>query len=126
MGRTLHPAERRVNGFGDAGIYRRGLTAARPAVSWARRARTRPPLWPSSPTECAAARGAPMVRRRGRNRRRRIVPSQPEAEAVEQAFRLVELCMKGFQRAARQLANLRLVRAKRRDRALTMKPFKAD
>ena len=36
----------------------------------------------------------------------------------------------GFQRAARQLANLRLVctktaRAKRRERALTMKPFKA-
>ena len=57
------------------------------------------------------------------------LPSQPEAEAVEQAFRLVELCMKAFQRAARQLANLRLVRAKtarakRRDRAVNLKPVK--
>ena len=55
------------------------------------------------------------------------VPYQEEAEAVEQAFRLVDLCMKSFQRAARQLANLRLVRAKsarakRRDLARTMKP----
>lgn len=58
------------------------------------------------------------------------VPYQQEAEAVEQAFRLVELCMKNFQRAARQLANLRLVRAKtarakRRDRGLNLKPVKA-
>ena len=52
------------------------------------------------------------------------VPYQHEAEAVEQAFRLVDLCMKGFQRAARQLANIRLVRAKRRDRALNLKPVK--
>jgi hypothetical protein len=40
------------------------------------------------------------------------VPYQHEAEAVEQAFRIVELCAKSFQRAARQLANIRLVRAK--------------
>ena len=53
------------------------------------------------------------------------VPYQREAEAVEQAFRLVDLCMKSFQRAARQLANIRLVRAKtararRRERAKTI------
>ena len=57
------------------------------------------------------------------------IPYQQEAEAVEQAFRLVDLCMKSFQRAARQLANIRLVRAKtartrRRDRARTLKPVK--
>lgn len=57
------------------------------------------------------------------------VPYQEEAEAVEQAFRLVELCMKNFQRAARQLANIRFVRAKtararRRDRVRTLKPVK--
>jgi hypothetical protein len=40
------------------------------------------------------------------------IPYQHEAEAVEQAFRLVELCAKSFQRAARQLANIRLVKAK--------------
>lgn len=34
------------------------------------------------------------------------VPHQ--AEAVEQAFRMVELCQKSFQRAARQLANISL------------------
>jgi hypothetical protein len=50
------------------------------------------------------------------------VPYQHQAEAIEQAFRLVDLCMKSFQRAARQLANIRLVRAKtararRRERA---------
>jgi hypothetical protein len=49
------------------------------------------------------------------------LPYQEEAEAVEQAFRLAEMCAKSFQRAARQLANIRLVRAKtartrRRDR----------
>jgi hypothetical protein len=49
------------------------------------------------------------------------VPYQHQAEAVEQAFRLVDLCAKSLQRAARQLANIRLVRAKtartrRRDR----------
>jgi hypothetical protein len=54
------------------------------------------------------------------------VPYQEEAGAVEQASRLVDLCMKSFQRAARQLANLRLVRAKtararRRDLTRTMK-----
>jgi hypothetical protein len=58
------------------------------------------------------------------------VPSRRKAEAVEQGFRLVELCMRGFQRAVRQLNNMRLVRAKtararRRDRALTMEPVKA-
>jgi len=57
------------------------------------------------------------------------IPYQHEAEAVEQAFRLVDLCMKSFQRAARQLANIRLVeaktaRAKRRDRTLTLKAVK--
>ena len=54
------------------------------------------------------------------------VPYQQEAEAVEQAFRIVELCQKSFQRAARQLANIRLVRAKtartrRRERAKTIR-----
>lgn len=54
------------------------------------------------------------------------VPYQNQAEAIEQAFCLVELCQKSFQRAARQLANIRLVRAKtarmkRRDRAKTIK-----
>jgi hypothetical protein len=49
------------------------------------------------------------------------IPYQHEAEAVEQAFRLVDMCAKAFQRTARQLANIRLVRAKelrtrRRDR----------
>jgi hypothetical protein len=57
------------------------------------------------------------------------LPYQPEAEAVEQAFRLVDLCMKSFQRAARQLAYIRLVRAKtartrRRERAKTLKAVK--
>jgi hypothetical protein len=57
------------------------------------------------------------------------VPYQGEAEAVEQAFRIVELCQKSFQRAARQLANVRLVRAKtartrRRERAKTLKAVK--
>ena len=50
---------------------------------------------------------------------------QHEAEAVEQAFRLVELCAKSFQRAVRQLANIRLGRAKtartkRRERVKTI------
>ena len=54
------------------------------------------------------------------------VPYQHKAEAVEQAFRIVELCAKSFQRAARQLANIRLVRAKtvrtrRRERAKVIK-----
>ncbi|HEV7893893.1 MAG TPA: hypothetical protein VGP08_24970 [Pyrinomonadaceae bacterium] len=54
------------------------------------------------------------------------IPYQQEAEAVEQAFRMADLCMKSFQRAARQLANIRLVRAKtarvrRRDRAKTIR-----
>ena len=54
------------------------------------------------------------------------IPYQREAEAVEQAFRLVELCQKSFQRAARQLANIRLVRtktarARRRERAKVIK-----
>jgi hypothetical protein len=40
------------------------------------------------------------------------IPYQHQADAVEQAFRLVELCHKSSQRAARQLANIRLVRAK--------------
>jgi hypothetical protein len=53
------------------------------------------------------------------------IPYQQTAEAIEQAFRLVELCQKAFQRAARQLANIRLVRAKtararRRDRVKTI------
>ena len=55
------------------------------------------------------------------------IPYQHQAAAVEQAFRLVDLCMKSFQRAARQLANIRLVRAKtartkRRSRVKTLKP----
>jgi len=54
------------------------------------------------------------------------IPYQRQAEAMEQAFQLVELCMKSFQRAARQLANIRLVRAKtartrRRERAKVIK-----
>jgi hypothetical protein len=54
------------------------------------------------------------------------VPYQREAEAVEQAFRIVDLCAKSFQRAARQLANIRLIRAKtartrRRERAKLIK-----
>jgi hypothetical protein len=57
------------------------------------------------------------------------VPYQREAEAVEQAFRLVDLCTKSFQRAARQMANIRLLRAKtararRRDHAKTLKAVK--
>jgi hypothetical protein len=57
------------------------------------------------------------------------IPYQHQAEAIEQAFRLVELCQKSFQRAARQLANIRLVRAKtartrRRERIRTLKPVK--
>ena len=57
------------------------------------------------------------------------VPYQQEAEAVEQAFRIVDLCMKSFQRAARQLANIRRVRARtartrRRERAKTLKAVK--
>ena len=40
------------------------------------------------------------------------IPYQHQAAAIEQAFRLVDMCMKTFQRAARQLANIRLVRAK--------------
>ena len=51
------------------------------------------------------------------------------AEAVEQGFRLADLCMKAFQRAVRQLTNIRLVRAKtarakRRERVLSLKPVK--
>lgn len=57
---------------------------------------------------------------------RRDVPYQQEAEAVEQAFGMVELCVMSFQRAARQSANIRLVRAKaartrRRQRAKAIK-----
>lgn len=57
------------------------------------------------------------------------IPYQHKAEAIEQAFRLVDMCAKSFQRAARQLANIRLVRAKtarakRRDRTLNLKPIK--
>ena len=57
-----------------------------------------------------------------RDRGYQNIPYQHQADAVEQAFRLVELCAKSFQRAARQLANIRLVRAKtartrRRERA---------
>ena len=40
------------------------------------------------------------------------IPYQHQADAVEQAFRIVDLCAKSFQRAAQQLANIRLVRAK--------------
>ena len=54
------------------------------------------------------------------------IPYQRKADAIEQAFRLVDLCMKTFQRAARQLANIRLMRAKtartkRRDRIRNLK-----
>ena len=47
-------------------------------------------------------------------------------KAVEKTYRIVELCQKSFQRAARQLANIRLVRAKtartrRRERAKSLK-----
>ncbi len=54
------------------------------------------------------------------------IPYQQTTEAIEQAFRLVDLCQKAFQRAARQLANIRLVRAKtararRRERVKTIK-----
>jgi len=57
------------------------------------------------------------------------IPYQREAEAVEQAFRMVDLCQKTFQRALRQLANVRLVRAKtarikRRERAKTIKAIR--
>ena len=57
------------------------------------------------------------------------IPYQEEAEAVEQAFRMVDLCQKTFQRALRQLANIRLVRAKtnrarRRERAKSIKAIK--
>lgn len=56
------------------------------------------------------------------------IPYQHQAAAIEHAFRLADLCMKSFQRAARQLANIRLVRAKtarakRRDRIKTLKPI---
>ncbi len=54
------------------------------------------------------------------------IPYQDKAEALDQAFRLVDLCAKAFQRAVRQLANIRLVRAKtartrRRDHVRTLK-----
>lgn len=54
------------------------------------------------------------------------MPYQHQAEAVEQAFRLVDLCAKSFQRAVRQLANIRLVRSRtartlRRDRLRGLK-----
>ena len=57
------------------------------------------------------------------------IPYQHTAEAIGQAFRIVDLCQKAYQRAARQLANIRLVRAetartKRRDRAKTPKVVK--
>ena len=57
------------------------------------------------------------------------IPYQREAEAVEQAFRIVDMCAKSFQRAVRQMANIRLVRAKtartrRRERAKTLKAVK--
>ena len=57
------------------------------------------------------------------------IPYQQEAEAVEQAFRMVDLCQKTFQRTLRQLANIRLIRAKtnrmkRRQRAKTIKAIK--
>jgi hypothetical protein len=57
------------------------------------------------------------------------IPYQHEAEAVEQAFRMADLCQKTFQRALRQLANVRLVRAKtnrmkRRERVRTIKAIK--
>ena len=55
------------------------------------------------------------------------IPYQHQAEAIEQAFHLVELSAKAFQRAARRLANIRLARAKTarargRDRVKTLKP----
>jgi hypothetical protein len=58
------------------------------------------------------------------------IPYQHEAEAVEQAFRIVDMCAKSFQRAARQLANIRLVRAKtarmrRRDRMKTIRAVRS-
>jgi hypothetical protein len=54
------------------------------------------------------------------------IPYQHKAEAIEQAVRLVDLFAKSFQRAVRQLANIRLVRAKtararRRERAKIIK-----
>jgi len=54
------------------------------------------------------------------------IPYQHQADAIEQANRLIELWQKSFQRAARQLANIRLVRAKtararRRERMKTIK-----
>ncbi len=57
------------------------------------------------------------------------IPYQGEAEAVEQAFRLAELCQKAYQRAVRQLANIRLVRAKtnrtkRRERVKNIKAIR--
>lgn len=57
------------------------------------------------------------------------IPSQGEAAAVEQAFKLAELCQKAYQRAARQLANIRLIRAKtnrarRRERTKAIKTIK--
>jgi len=56
-------------------------------------------------------------------------PTVSEAEAVEQAFRMAEMCQKAVQRATRQLANLRLTKAKtarlrKRDRAKTIKAVK--
>ncbi len=58
------------------------------------------------------------------------IPYQQTAEAIEQAFRLVDLCQKAFQRAARQLANIRPVRAKtararRRERAKIIRGVRA-
>ena len=41
------------------------------------------------------------------------IPYQKEAEAIEQAFRMTDMCAKSFQRAARQLTNIRLVQAMR-------------
>lgn len=54
------------------------------------------------------------------------IPYQYQADALEQAFHLLDLCAKTFQRAARQLANIRLARAKtarirRRERAKTIR-----
>ena len=40
------------------------------------------------------------------------IPYQHEAEAIEQAFRMADRCQKMFNRALRQLANLRPVKAK--------------
>ncbi len=55
------------------------------------------------------------------------IPYQREADALEQAFRMADQCAKAFQRAARQLANIRLIRAKtartkRRSRIKMIKP----